>query len=111
MTKKVDQPGQTQLLLGDNSPEAIVRVIGVHTPQVANHLQGTHPDFVSLYIKQRGDYDFILVMKRYDSEGSYEVAFGSGASIGSALRNLEGSLAANKWKPDTPYEARNGKGN
>lgn len=98
----------TQLVFGDDSPESIIRAIGLHAPQVATHLNGQHTDFTSLFIKMRGEYDFLLVMKRYADDGGLEVCFGGGATIGSAIKNLEGSLSAGKWKADVPWEKRKG---
>lgn len=102
--KKQNTVVQARLL----PPEQITATILAVTPQVGAFFSGTHTDFVSLYIKQRGDYDFILVLKRYASDGGLEVCFGGGASLGSAFKNLEGSVAAAKWRPDRPYDSKKG---
>lgn len=61
-------------------------------------------DFVELRIKQRAEGDWIAVAKRYAEDGGLEVAFGTGHDYVSCVLGLNGSLAANRWKADKPWE-------
>ena len=88
------------------SPSRVTSALRAAVPKVEALVAGADVDFVSLYIKMRGEYDFILVCKRYGADGGLEVVFGTGSDLATGLKSLEGSLAANKWRPDTPYIAK-----
>jgi hypothetical protein len=60
-------------------------------------------DFVGLNIKVRGAGDLIAVAKRFGPDGGPQVIFATGFDIIGLLLNLEGSLAANRWKEDRPW--------
>lgn len=74
-----------------------------HTPQLASVL-GDEEDFLTLYVKMKEDRTLLGVLKRYGSDGGPEVCFGSGYTIAGCFLGLEGSIAANKWRPDKPWE-------
>jgi len=56
----------------------------------------------------RGDDGYLGVLKGYSSDGGPVVCFGSGYDVLSCFFSLEGSVAADAWKIDKPYESRNG---
>lgn len=65
-------------------------------------------DFVSLLVKRRGPADFIAVLKFQGEGGKTYVAFGSGYDFIGVLIGLEGTLAANRVREDTPYNPASG---
>lgn len=70
-------------------------------------LVGRDPvDFLSLTLRQRGPSDFVCVLKRVGADGAPEVCFSNGFDFVSALLALEGTVAANRWRVDVPYDQR-----
>ena len=58
----------------------------------------------ALYLRCTFGGVWTAVAKRYaPGGGGPQVAFGRGASYGKALRELNRSIASNKWKEDKPY--------
>jgi hypothetical protein len=60
-------------------------------------------DFAGLNIRQRGAGDWIAVAKRYGDDGGPQVLFATGFDFVGLLLNLEGSLAADRWREDKPW--------
>lgn len=73
------------------------------TPQLASVL-GDEAEFISLYVKVKADGTMLGVLKRYGSDGGPMVCFGSGYTVAGVFLGLEGSIAANKWRPDKPWQ-------
>lgn len=76
----------------------------VNLPQLRAVTLAAEEEFVSLLVKRRGASDWLVVCKRFAGDGGLEVVFGSGFDLVGALLGLEGSLAANRWRPETPWK-------
>lgn len=62
-------------------------------------------DPVSILVKQRGDEDWIAVLKAYDTDDGIDVvAFGVGFDWMGAVFSLNSNVAADRWRPDKPYK-------
>lgn len=77
--------------------------LGTSVPQLFAVLSA-EDDFISLLVKLQADSTFLAVLKRYGPDGAPMVAFGSGYGYAGALMGLEGTIAANKWRVDKPYQ-------
>lgn len=78
---------------------ALVDSAGNLAAVVAYHSE----DFVDLRVKQRGEGDWLGIVKRYGSDGGLEVCFGTGHDFVSCLLGLNGAMANDRWKPDKPW--------
>lgn len=59
----------------------------------------------ALYVRLKTGGTWVAVAKRFNKEtGVAEVAFGTSTSVLMALKQLNGSIAADKWKTDMPYK-------
>jgi len=61
-----------------------------------------------LSVRQRGEMDFVAVLKRVGPDGDAEVCFSAGYDYIGCLLALEGTLAAGRWRVDRPYSDRSG---
>lgn len=60
----------------------------------------------AVYLRLKSDGRWLALAKRHNPEaGRDEVAFGEGSSFVEALRELNGSLSAGRWKEDRPWRA------
>jgi hypothetical protein len=73
-------------------------------PQLRGLTLGHQEDFISLAVKQRADGDWLAVAKRDGPDGGPQVLFAVGFDLIGLLLNLEGSLAADRWRVDTPWK-------
>ncbi len=83
--------------------------MGACLPQFRNILLEENVDFVSFCVRQRGEMDFVAVLKRVGSDGQPEVCFSTGYDYVGTLLALEGTLSAGRWREDRPYEENNSK--
>ena len=72
-------------------------------PQLAGVAVKNPEDFDRLTLINRG-YDWLAIVKGYDKDGAPVVCFGSGEGLIGALIGANGAIAANRWKPDKPWE-------
>lgn len=73
-------------------------------PHLATYLAGPlEVDLDRLYIRRRGDGDWIIVLKAYDGDGQPVVVFGNGPDVVAAIIGVAGAIAADKWRPDVPW--------
>jgi hypothetical protein len=89
-----------------HQPPAVYDLIGgleAAAPAVTRLLLKDAADFDRLSIRQRGDNDWIAVLKAFDADGSPVVCFGMGYDFISCLLGLQGSVAGGKWRPDKPW--------
>jgi hypothetical protein len=94
--------------MGSNNDDAVYlkaeRGLYANFPQLRSVLVGDGENLVSLLVKRRGDADYLVVLKRESPKVGMVVAFGSGFDVVGALLGLEGTLAAGRWKADTPWK-------
>lgn len=72
--------------------------------QVWRYFSRDAADFIELRVKQRGDGDWLAVLKVADSDGTPLVAFGQGYSGLTALLGVQASASAGKWHVDKPWK-------
>lgn len=72
--------------------------------QVWRYLDRDAADFTELRLKQRGDGDWLAVLKVLDSDGTPLVAFGQGYSGLTALLGVQAAASAGKWRVDKPWK-------
>ena len=90
----------------DSAARYVQLELGIYSnlPQVRALVHADGVDFEGLLIKHRGVQDWIVVAKRIGPDGGPQVIFGSGFDFIGALLGLEGSLASNRWRVDTPWK-------
>ena len=91
---------------GSSPHGQLVRDFARYTPGVFGLLTQDAEDFVNLRFYSRGPSDVIGVLKRYGSDGSIQVVFGSSFDVVGAFLSLEGAVQNNRWRVDTPFEQR-----
>lgn len=67
-------------------------------------------DALSVTIKCRGTGDWIGIAKRVGDDGAPEVCFGNAFDFVSCVLALNASMAAGRWRPDSPWKGGNGAG-
>lgn len=80
-------------------------LLGDKLPQLASVL-GDEGEFISLLVKPMPDGTMLAILKRYGSDGTPMVCFGSGYSVAGCFIGVEGTIAAGKWRPDVPWGER-----
>ena len=88
---------------GDNPYVVLEQGMFVPLPQLHAVLVRNAEEAVGLTVKHRDSGDWIAVLRRYGPDGDPQVIFGSGIDFIGALMGLEGSLAAGRWRVDTPW--------
>jgi hypothetical protein len=73
-------------------------------PQLHAVVVRASEDVVGLNVKHRESGDWLAVLRRFGPDGQPQVAFGSGVDFIGALMSLEGSLAADRWREDKPWQ-------
>lgn len=69
---------------------------------------GGNPIF-ALYVRAKEGGIWVAVAKRISTDDDEaQVAFGSGGSVTKALRALNASIAAHKWRKDMPWRGERG---
>lgn len=71
-------------------------------PQVYGVVQTNIADFDSLRLYQRGEDDFLGVLKKFDSDGTPVVLFGVGVDFVTVMLSIEAAISANRWRTDKP---------
>lgn len=61
-------------------------------------------DFIALYVKARDDGTILAIAKRYDSDGTPVVCFGSGYGVSGALMAIDATIQGGHWKTDKPWD-------
>ncbi len=64
---------------------------------------GGSADFDRISVRQRGEMDWVAVVKAVDSDGLPVVAFGNGSDFVSAVMGVSGAIASDRWRPDQPW--------
>lgn len=88
---------------GVDAYNSVARAIGGACPQLYSLVARSSEDFISVSVRQRGEGDFVGVVKRYDGDGRPEVAFSNGYDFLGCLLGLEGTIAASRWREDRPW--------
>jgi len=58
----------------------------------------------AVYLRLKGDGRWLALAKRMDADTDQaQVAFGEGSTILSALKELNGAIAARRWRVDKPW--------
>lgn len=64
---------------------------------------GDSDDFIALYLKARDDGTILAIAKKYASDGSPVVCFGSGYGVAGALMAIDATIQGGHWKVDKPW--------
>jgi hypothetical protein len=94
---------------GGGGISALRFVFAAQLPHLSDVLQEGAADFSRLTLYRREEYEVLGVLKRMDSEGASEVAFGAGTDVLAALFALEGALKRGGWQVDKPAPWETGK--
>ena len=73
-------------------------------PNIVGWGERSSEDAIELRVKQRGPGDWIGICKRVGGDGADEVLFGTGFSFIACLLAVNAAMAANRWRPDTPWK-------
>ena len=59
---------------------------------------------IEVRIKQRGEYDWLVIAKKTPPRGEPKIIFGFGTGPIEALLGAEGQIQSGKWRMDRPYK-------
>ena len=76
----------------------------VAIPDVGSLLLRNAEDFERILIRNRGDGDWIGVLKAFSGDGTPIVCFGTGYDAITCLLSLNTSVRKGKWREDKPWE-------
>jgi len=94
--------------IDDNKLDAGLRLEREWVSYLSNLHGGTRAvgrgSIYALYVRVKSGGRWLAVAKRYSPiTGDAEVCFGEGASLLSSLKELNGGIAARRWRVDKPY--------
>ena len=96
-SKGKENEGDVQLGMAGSG---ILRALLHECPSVTAILLNKSADLINFKISYRGAYDYLSILKRYDSDGTPVIIFGSGSDFASCLLGLEAAVDQDKWRPD-----------
>lgn len=64
---------------------------------------GEEDEFIELRAKARLDGTTLVILKRYGSDGTPMVCFGSGYGVFGALVAVDSTIQSGNWKVDKPW--------